>query len=98
MGRAGISVQQLTEQNRKMYRVDSGPGVIVVDIDPISPAADAGLRVGDVILEINKHRVTSLLEYQKLISGFRANDALMLLVARSRNSTRIVTLKLEPVG
>jgi serine protease Do len=98
MGRAGISVQQLTEQHRKMYRIDGGPGVIVVDVDPISPAADAGLRVGEVILEINKHRVTSLLEYQKLISGFRANDALMLLVARSRNSTRIVTLKLEPVG
>jgi serine protease Do len=97
MGRAGISVQQLTEQHRKMYRVEGGPGVVVVDVDPISPAADAGLRVGDVILEINKHPVTSLLEYQKLISGFRANDALMLLVGRSRNNTRIVTLKLEPV-
>jgi serine protease Do len=98
MGRAGMSVQQLTERHRKMYRVEGGPGVIVVDVDPISPAADAGLRVGDMILEINKHPVTSLLEYQKVISGFRANDALMLLVGRSRNNTRIVTLKLEPVG
>lgn len=97
-GRAGISVQELTEQHRKLYRIDGGPGVVVVEVDPISPAADAGLVVGDVILEINKHRVTSLMEYQKLISGFKANDPLMLLVARSRNNTRIVTLKLEPAG
>jgi serine protease Do len=95
MGRAGISVQELTEQHRRMYRAQ-GSGVIIVEVDPISPAADAGLSVGDVILEINRHPVRSLLEYQKLITGFRANDALMLLVGNSRSRTRIVTLKLEP--
>ena len=100
MGRAGISVQELTDQHRRMYRAQ-GSGVIIVEVDPISPAADAGLSVGDVILEINRHSVGSLLEYQKLIAGFRANDALMLLVGSSRGSrtrTRIVTLKLEEAG
>ena len=97
MGRAGISVQELTDQHRRMYRAQ-GSGVIIVEVDPISPAADAGLSVGDVILEINRHPIGSLLEYQKLIAGFHANDALMLLVGNSRGSrsrTRIVTLKLE---
>jgi len=97
MGRAGISVQELTDQHRRMYRAQ-GSGVIIVEVDPISPAADAGLSVGDVILEINRHPIRSLLEYQKLIAGFRANDALMLLVGNSRSPrsrTRIVTLKLE---
>lgn len=96
MARAGIAVQELTDQHKKMYPVE-GNGVLIVEVDPISPAADAGLSVGDVILEINRHRVTSLVEYQKLIGGFKANDALMLLVAdsRNRNRTRIVTLKLE---
>ncbi|HEU0006439.1 MAG TPA: trypsin-like peptidase domain-containing protein [Terriglobia bacterium] len=97
MGRAGIAVQELTDQHRRMYRAQ-GSGVIIVEVDPISPAADAGLSVGDVILEINRHPVGSLLEYQKLIAGFRANDALMLLVGNSRSPrsrTRIVTLKLE---
>ena len=100
MGRAGISVQELTDQHRRMYRAQ-GSGVIIVEVDPISPAADAGLSVGDVILEINRHSVGSLFEYQKLIAGFRANDALMLLVGSSRGSrtrTRIVTLKLEEAG
>ena len=97
MGRAGISVQELTDQHRRMYRAQ-GSGVIIVEVDPISPAADAGLSVGDVILEVNRFPIRSLLEYQKLIAGFRANDALMLLVGNSRSPrsrTRIVTLKLE---
>jgi len=97
MGRAGIAVQELTDQHRRMYRAQ-GPGVIIVEVDPISPAADAGLSVGDVILEINRYPVESLLDYQKRIAGFRANDALMLLVGSSRSAqsrTRIVTLKLE---
>jgi serine protease Do len=97
-GRAGMSVQELTDQHRKTFRMDQESGVVVVEVDPISPAAEAGLAVGDVILEINRRRVTSLWDYQKLISGFKANDPLMLLVARSRNRTRILTLKLEPVG
>jgi serine protease Do len=97
MGRAGISVQELSDQHRRMYRSDVASGVVIVEVDPISPAADAGLAVGEVILEINKHRVTSLLQYQKLIAGFKANDPLMLLVAKSRDSMRIVTLKLEPI-
>ncbi|MBM3804489.1 MAG: PDZ domain-containing protein [Acidimicrobiia bacterium] len=97
MGRAGVSVQELTDQHRRLYRAQ-GSGVIIVEIDPISPAADAGLSVGDVILEINRHPIRSLLEYQKLIAGFRANDSLMLLVGNSRGArsrTRIVALKLE---
>jgi serine protease Do len=85
MGRAGISVQELTDQHRRMYRAQ-GSGVIIVEVDPISPAADAGLSVGDVILEINRHPVGSLLEYQKLIAGFHANDPLMLLVGNSREA------------
>jgi serine protease Do len=97
VGRAGISVQELSERHRRIYRTNAESGVVIVEIDPISPAADAGLTVGEVILEINRHRVTSLLEYQKLISGFQAHDPVMLLVAKSRDHTRIVTLKLEPV-
>ncbi len=93
--RAGISVQELTEQHKKMYP-DEGTGLLVVEVDPISPAADAGLSVGDVILEINRQRVTSLDTYQRLISTFKPNDPMMMLVANSRNRTRIVALKLEP--
>ena len=94
-GRAGITVQEVPENKRKIYRIEDGAGVMIIKVDPISPAADAGLAVEDVILEINKHLVTSLMDYQKVVTRLKANDAVMFLVARPRSNTRIVSLKLE---
>ena len=94
-GRAGITVQEVPENKRKVYRIENGEGVMIIKVDPISPAADAGLAVEDVIVEINKHPVISLMDYQKVVSRLKADDAVMLLVARPRSNTRIVSLKLE---
>ncbi|MFN8009120.1 MAG: trypsin-like peptidase domain-containing protein [Terriglobia bacterium] len=94
-GRAGITVQEVPENRRKLYRIESGTGVLIVKVDPISPAADAGLNPDDVILEINKHPIASLMDYQKVVSRLRESDAVMLLVARPRTSTKIITMKLE---
>ncbi len=95
MARAGISVQELNDHHRKLYGIEGGKGLVIVEVDPISPAADVGLEVGDVVLEINKHPVASLMEYRKLIAGFKVNDAVMFLISRLRSGSRIVTLKLE---
>lgn len=94
-GRAGITVQEVPENKRKAYRIESTGGVMIIKVDPISPAADAGLAIEDVILEINKHPVSSLMDYQKVVSRLKANDAVMLLVARPRSNARIVSMKLE---
>jgi serine protease Do len=94
-GRAGITVQEVPESKRRIYRIENGNGVMIIKVDPISPAADAGLAVDDVILEINKHPVTSLMDYQKVVTGLKANDPVMFLVARPRSNARIVSLKLE---
>jgi serine protease Do len=97
IGGLGLAVQELTEEQRKRYAQDGGPsGVIIANVDHLSPAAEAGLETGDLILEINKHPIRSLLEYQKLISHFKREDVVMLLVSRpkSQTETYIVTLKL----
>jgi serine protease Do len=94
-GQMGIAVQELTEQHRKTHRIEGGlNGVIVANVAQLSPAAEAGLAPGDLILEINKHPVRSLVEYQKLVSHFKREDVIMLLISRPKNDTRIVTLRL----
>jgi len=96
-GGLGLAVQELTDEQRKRYTQDSGPsGVVVAHVEHLSPAAEAGLETGDLILEINRHPVRSLLEYQKLVSHFKREDVVMLLVSRpkSKTDTYIVTLKL----
>jgi len=97
IGRLGLDVRELTEEQRQKYSLDGGlNGVIILRVDHLGPAAEAGLETGDLILEINKHPVRSLLEYQKLISHFKREDVVMLLVSRPKPKadTYIVTLKL----
>ena len=94
-GQMGIAVQDLTEQHRKTHRIEDGlNGVIVANVAQLSPAAEAGLAPGDLILEINKHPVRSLVEYQKLVSHFKREDVIMVLISRPKKDTRIVTLRL----
>ncbi|MDB5974726.1 MAG: DegQ family serine endoprotease [Nevskia sp.] len=44
-------------------------GVQVIDLDRDSPAAEAGLQPGDIILSVNRHPVSGLADFQKLASG-----------------------------
>lgn len=86
----GVQVDELTPQLRR--ELDLSPnihGVVVTDVSPDSPAADAGLRRGDVIEEVNRKPVDSVSEYRGALR--RAGDqSLVLLVSRNGNTTFIV--------
>ena len=54
----GVTVQDLDAQARRQFDVPARlRGAVVVEVDPDSPAAQAGLKLGDVILEINRQPV-----------------------------------------
>ncbi|HEX6259217.1 MAG TPA: DegQ family serine endoprotease [Woeseiaceae bacterium] len=57
-----------------------GGGVEVTNVDPGSPAAQRGLRAGDVIIAVNRIRVRNLEELQEIAGR---NDILFLLVRRA---------------
>ncbi len=64
----GVAVTDLNPQTRRQYSVDRKitQGAIVTQVDPASAAADAGLKEGDVIMEINKQPVKSADDAVKL--------------------------------
>ncbi len=56
----GVTVEDLDVRYRRQFNIPNQvQGALVVDVDAASPAAAAGLRPGDVILEINRQRVTT---------------------------------------
>ena len=57
----------------------SGAGIEVTQVDPGSPAAQRGLRAGDIITAVNRRRVTTL---EELTAIARDNRILFLLVQR----------------
>jgi serine protease Do len=52
-GRLGIGIQGLTKELAASFGLDTAKGVVVTNVEPGSPAEEAGLQVGDVIVSYN---------------------------------------------
>ena len=56
-GRLGIEVMSLTPELRSFFSAPRDHGLLVAQVDPGSPAARAGLAVGDVLVSVRGHQV-----------------------------------------
>jgi serine protease Do len=64
----GVEVSNLNPEIAEQLNLPpSTKGVVVTDVDPSSKMADAGLRKGDVIQEVNHQPVKSVSEFQSAI-------------------------------
>lgn len=72
-GWRGLQVDDLTPENAKRYRIQENKGVVVVNVEAESPADDAGLINGDVILEINKQPVRNISDYQNITQALKGD-------------------------
>lgn len=89
----GLTVQNLTPEIAESLGLESDvKGVLVSEVEPGSPAADAGLRRGDVILEVNRERVSNVDEYTKQVAETPPGKTVLLLVRRGE-STVFMALK-----
>jgi S1-C subfamily serine protease len=67
-------------------------GVIVVKVLPNTPAANAGLRRGDVITQIDGQAVTTADQLQRLVENSQIGQALQVKVQRG-NQTRQLAIR-----
>ena len=73
----GVTVQDLTPALRDRLGIPSSvSGVVISEVDPNSPAAQAGLQQGDVIQSINRHPVESVAAFNRLASQAKGETLL----------------------
>jgi serine protease Do len=86
----GIVLENLNPQNRSNFEIDDNvkQGVVIARLDPQSNAARAGLRPGDVVLEVNRTRVDTPQKFQELYS--KSKSRVLLLVNRHGSTTYLV--------
>jgi serine protease Do len=83
----GLAVQTLTPELAENLGLDrSTKGVVVTQVDPGGPAADAGLRRGDVILEVNRQPVKDVDAYRKALKAVGKGKSVLFLVRRGDNT------------
>ena len=81
----GMAVQDLTPSIRSQLGLPTDVrGVVISDLDPDSPAAQAGLQPGDVIQSINRQPVNSVADFNRLAA--QATGEVLLLVNRQGSS------------
>jgi serine protease Do len=90
----GLVVQEINPQIQRRLQLEDSKGVIITNVQPGSISWDAGLRRGDIILEVNRKQISSLDEYRKAIDTIKKGESALLLVKRDKN-TVYVALKIE---
>jgi len=95
----GMEFSGLTDDVRKSFKIKEGvKGVIVTSIEPGSPAAERGLKAGDVIEEVNHQAVEKPADLVKALDAAKKDNAkkpALMLVANGDGVARFVAVPVE---
>jgi serine protease Do len=93
----GVSTIKITSRIASYYRLPTNEGALVVKVEEYSPAADAGIRQGDIIEEIDEKRIEEITELSSRIKKKKANEKTLLSVNRyGRRFDISVSLENQP--
>ena len=90
----GIEVLEITPEMAKNYGLSRTSGVVIVRVEEGSPADDAGLDPGDIIVEIDQKPVKNIEELNNLLAGVKERQPLLFLIDRG-GTTIFVTLTVK---
>jgi len=91
-GELGMTVQRLTPQMAENLGLEKADGVVVTGVEPGGVAEEAGIRRGDLIMEVDRKAIKSLDDYKKAVAAARKGRGVLFLVRRGE-STLFLALK-----
>jgi serine protease Do len=69
----GLDVETPTPANTERLGIDAIPGALIVAVEPGSPADDAGLMVGDIILKVSGHEIKDAGDFYEVASDLKGS-------------------------
>jgi len=83
----GLSLTAMTPSMARRYGYRTAEGLLVTEVRPYTEAARRGLQEGDLILEVNRRRVTTVAEFEGVLKRAASGDFLMLLIRRESDGS-----------
>lgn len=88
----GLTVKAMDAATKKSVGEDNG--VVVDNVDPLSPASERGLAQGDVILSVGAQKIESTEQFQSAIKKLKPGDAVMMRVKGTDKRVRYVAIEM----
>jgi serine protease Do len=88
----GLALQNIRPEERRQMHLAGSEGVLVTAVTPGSPAANAGVQAGDVIVQVNQAPVSSVEDMKAEVAKVKGDKPLLLLLRRADGSTSFAAL------
>ncbi len=90
----GLMVKEVTPELARNFGLSETSGLVVVQVESNSPAGEAGMRPGDIILEVDQVSMKDLAQFNRKIEKYEAGDTILFLLNRS-GTTLYLTIKVR---
>jgi serine protease Do len=90
LSRFGLKVETLTPETARAHGYGKIKGLLVTDVAPGSPAAEANVEAGDVITGVNHHRVADMEQLGKVLAQSKDKNRVLLLVNHNGQSMFVI--------
>jgi Do/DeqQ family serine protease len=96
-GRIGVAIQDLTPDLAQAMNTKQTNGAVIARVESGSPAEQAGLKTGDLVVAVNGTVVHSGTQLRNMIGLARIGDQVTLTLDR-RGSEATVAVRIDPAG
>ena len=97
-GRLGVQALEISKEVREMLGAPPDSGVLVNKVEPDSAASEAGVKAGDVIVEIEGDKVTDTREIKESLSKKEAGQKANVVVIRDKSRKTLTATVKESSG
>lgn len=80
----GVRTERLTDQLRQYFGVTEDGGVLITEVMAESPAKEAGLQAGDIIIQVAEKKIKSTRDLLRAINYFDPDDVVEITVIRDK--------------
>jgi len=88
----GMRVADLTPEMARRFNIKAGEGIIVVGVASGSKAEESGLRVGDLIKEVNHQPIGTVEDLNKVIDSVKDGEPINVFVRRANRGYLVVKI------
>ena len=81
-GWLGVRIQQVTEEIAESLSLPKASGALVASVTPEGPAAEAGLELGDIILEFNGQTIKEMRQVPRIVAETPVDETVRVVYWR----------------